>query len=182
VEGLVNLAGLYTGAKDPWLMTDEELAKAREALLEQKPLLRMYWSSQTDLEQAFASGEVVAANGWNASVALLRKQGLDMALMNPKEGMVTWTDGLVMMPGAPEELAYEFMNAYMTPDVGVFLITSYGYGSGNTKAYGQVPKERLVELGIDEPAEIIAKTWFQREIDPAVQPKYQEVYDEIKLS
>ena len=182
VEGLVNIGGLFTGAKDPWLMTDDELAKAREALLQQKPLLRMYWSSQTDMEQAFASGELVAANGWNASVALLRKQGFDMALMNPKEGMVTWTDGLVMMPGAPEDLAYEFMNAYMAPEVGVFLITSYGYGAGNTKSYGEVPRATLVELGIEEPAAIIAKTWFQREIDPATRPKYQEVYDEIKLS
>lgn len=184
LEGLLITAGLYIGAADPWAMTDEELQKAKAALLEQKPLIRFYWSSQTDLEQAFANGEIVAAYGWNASVATLRKQGLDMALMKCKEGIVTWTDGLVMMKGesGSEDLAYEFINAYMAPEVGAFLINSYGYGSGNAKAYESVTEERLKELGITDPDVVILTSKFQREISPEIRQKYQAVYDEVKLS
>ncbi|MFO1088037.1 MAG: extracellular solute-binding protein [Hyphomicrobiales bacterium] len=184
VEGLLITAGLYGGAKDPWNMTDDELAKAKDLLLKQKPLVKFYWSSQTDLEQSLASGEVAAAYGWNASVALLRKQGVDMAMMRPKEGIVTWTDGLVMYKDHPgsEDLAYEFINAYMTPEVGKFLIESYGYGSGNEKAYPLVKPERLKELGIEEPAKILATSRFQKQINPDVRQKYQAIFDEVKFA
>ena len=165
-------------------MSDEELTKAKTALLAQKELVRFYWSSQTDMEQAFANGEIVAAYGWNASVAMLRKQGIDMALMKCKEGIVTWTDGLVMMNGGSgsEDLAYEFINAYMSPEVGAFLINSYGYGSGNAKAYESVTDERLAELGITDPDVVISTSKFQREISSNTRQKYQAVFDEVKLS
>lgn len=184
LEGLLIVGGLYTNAADPWAMTDAELEKARDALIAQKPLLRFYWSSQTDLEQAFANGEIVAAYGWNASVAMLRKQGIDMALMKCKEGIVTWTDGLVRMNGgnASDDLAYEFINAYMAPEVGSFLINSYGYGSGNSKAYAAVSADRLTELGITDPDVVISTSKFQRELSAETRQRYQVVFDEVKLS
>lgn len=184
VEGLLITAGLYSGAKDPWNMTDDELAKSRDLLLQQKPLVKFYWSSQTDLEQSLASGEVIAAYGWNASVAMLRKQGIDMAMLRPKEGIVTWTDGIVMFKDRPgsEDLAYEFINAYMAPEVGKFLIESYGYGSGNEKAYELVKPERLKELGIEEPAKILAASRFQKQINPEIRQKYQAIFDEVKFA
>jgi spermidine/putrescine transport system substrate-binding protein len=180
----VLVAGLYTGAKDPWNMTDVELQKAKAALLAQKPLLRFYWSSQTDLEQSLASGEVVAGYGWNASVALLKKQGVDMAMLRPKEGLITWTDGLVFYKNHPggEDLAYEFMNAYMTPEVGKFLIESYGYGSGNMKAFETVAPKRLEELGIAEPAKILATSWFQKAESADLQKKTQAILDAVKFA
>lgn len=180
----VQIAGLYTGAKDPWNMTDAELDKAKEALMAQKPLLRFYWSSQTELEQSLASGEVVAAYGWNASVALLRKQGIDMGMLTPKEGLVTWTDGLVLYKNhaASEDLAYEFMNAYMSPEVGKFLIEAYGYGSGNTKSFDLVSAGRLEELGITEPAKILATSWFQKATGAELQKKAQAIIDAVKFS
>lgn len=180
----VFVAGLYTGAKDPWAMTDAELEMAKAALVTQKPLLRFYWSSQTDLEQSLASGEVVAAYGWNASVALLKKQGIDMAMLRPKEGLITWTDGLVLYKDHPgsEDLAYEFMNAYMTPEVGQFLIDSYGYGSGNIKAFDLVSPKRLDELGISEPEKILATSWFQKGESADLQKKTQAILDAVKFS
>jgi spermidine/putrescine transport system substrate-binding protein len=180
----VLVAGLYTGAKDPWSMSDAELGKAKDALMAQKPMLRFYWSSQTDLEQSLASGEVVAAYGWNASVALLRKQGVDMTMLRPKEGLITWTDGLVLYKNHPgsEDLAYEFMNAYMTPEVGKFLIEAYGYGSGNMKAFAMVSPARLEELGISEPAKILATSWFQKAESADLQKKTQAILDEVKFS
>ncbi len=184
MEGLVVTGGLYVGASDPWAMTDEELEATRVALIRQKPLLRFYWSSQTDLEQAFANGEIVAAYGWNASVAMLRKQGIDMGLLKVKEGIITWSDGLVIMDGGSgsDDLAYEFINAYMSPEVGAFLINSYGYGSGNSKAFSMVSEDRLMELGIGDPSAVISSSRFQRSISPELQQKYQAVFDEVKLS
>lgn len=184
VEASVVAAGLYTGAADPWNMTDAELAVVKDALLKQKPLVRFYWTSQTELEQSFASGEVVAALGWNSSVASLQKQGIDMVFMRPKEGMITWTDGLVLLKDhpAPEELAYDFMNSYMSPEVGRYLIETFGYGSANAKAFDGVKPEALAQLGITDPAGVVATSRFAKEISADIRQKYQDVWDTVKFS
>ena len=77
IDGVM-VAAIYTGAKDPFNMTDEEMAKTRAALKEQLPLMRYYWTSPADIEQALASGELVATSAWNSSYAALKKEGFDV--------------------------------------------------------------------------------------------------------
>lgn len=180
----VSVTGVLLGVKNPFAMSDDELAAVKEKMLEQKPLLRFYWSSQTDLEQSIASGEVVASYGWNASVALLKKQGIPMAMMKPKEGLLTWTDGLVLFKNrkAPTDLCYEFINAYMSPQVGKFLIESYGYGSANVEAFNIAKKDRLVELGIDDPDKVLTQSIFIKDIRSDLQAKYHELFNDVKLA
>jgi spermidine/putrescine transport system substrate-binding protein len=180
---VVALTGLLIGAQDRYAMTDAELAKVKEKLLAQRPLLRFYWSSQTDLEQSLASGEVVASYAWNASMALLKKQGIPVAMMQPKEGMLTWTDGLILLKNrrAPTDLAYEFINAYMAPGVGKFVIENYGYGSANREAFDISNKDRLVELGIQDPEKTLTNAIFIKEIRADLQDKYNKLFMDVKL-
>ncbi|MEK9942623.1 MAG: extracellular solute-binding protein, partial [Gammaproteobacteria bacterium] len=77
IDGVM-VAAIYTGAKDPFNMTEAEMAKTRAALKEQLPLMRYYWTSPADIEQALASGELVATSAWNSSYAALKKEGLDV--------------------------------------------------------------------------------------------------------
>ena len=44
IDGVM-VAAIYIGAKDPFNMTDDEMAKTRAALKEQLPLMRYYWTS-----------------------------------------------------------------------------------------------------------------------------------------
>lgn len=179
----VSVTGVLLGFKDPFSMGDTELEAVKTKMLEQKPLLKFYWSSQTDLEQSFASGEIVASYGWNASVALLNKQGIPMAMMKPKEGLLTWTDGLVIFKKrhASTDLAYEFINAYMAPEVGKFLMESYGYGSANMEAFKIADRNRLVALGIDDPNTILDTSIFIREVKQDRQSAYHDLFNEVKL-
>ena len=62
--------------QDPFNMTDEELEATKQLLIKQKPLLRFYWDSNAAVEQALASGELVASTGWNSSVVTLQGQGV----------------------------------------------------------------------------------------------------------
>jgi spermidine/putrescine transport system substrate-binding protein len=178
------ICALYLGAADPRNMTDEELGAAKALLLRQKPMLRFYWTGQSDLEQSLASGEVIVADGWNASVALLRSEDVDMAMMQPKEGIITWSDGLVYYrnSSAPEELAYEFFNAYMAPEVGQFLIEAYGYASGNMTVYPDIPEATLVALSIANPADILQNSFFAKGLDPAVRQRYEAAFEEVKAA
>ena len=92
IDGVM-VAAIYIGAKDPYNMTPDEVATTKEALQEQIPLLRFYSNSMTEVEQALASGELVAAVTWNASALELSNQGLPVRFMVPKEGAMTWTCG-----------------------------------------------------------------------------------------
>jgi len=148
-EETVAIAAIVAGAADPFNLTDAEVAKAKDLLLKQKPLLRFYWDSNTTVEQGLASGELVAATGWNSSAVALKKQGLAVKFMNPKEGILTYCCGLVLAKGAPHvDAAYDLLDAMIAPDAGKWLIETQGYGHSNHKAFELVEEKTLAERGL----------------------------------
>lgn len=137
------------GVKDPNHMTPDDLAQIKAKLLAQKPLLRFYWNDQTTMEQAMASGEIVAASAWNGSAATLTDQGIPVKFISPKEGALTYCCGLVRVKGAANvDNAYDLMNAMSAPEAGKWLIETYGYGHSNRKAFEQVSDEILAKRGL----------------------------------
>lgn len=142
------IAGLLVGVADPYNMTDDDIAKVKDLLLKQKPLLRFYWSDTTEVEQAMATGEIVAATAWNASVPTLLDQGIDVKYMNPKEGRLTWCCGLVLTAEAKEiDKAHDLMDAMISPEAGAWLI-DLGYGHSNRIAFEQASEETLAARGL----------------------------------
>jgi spermidine/putrescine-binding protein len=151
---------LAIGVKDVTAMTPDDLQRVKAALLEQKKIVRFYWESATDLANAMASGEILVAVCWNETSATLKKQGIPVQLANPKEGVITWVCGLVHCTkgSADEALVYDFIDAFLDPEAGRYLIDEYGYGHGNHKSFALVSPERLAELGISNPDEMIARS------------------------
>src|SRR6266576_2291526 len=49
-------AGYYLGFKQPYNQSDDELKRSQKFLISKKKLVRMFWSSETDMNNAFASG------------------------------------------------------------------------------------------------------------------------------
>ena len=43
------IAGLYLGFKDPWNQTDAQLKQSQKLLMSKKHLVRLIWSSETNL-------------------------------------------------------------------------------------------------------------------------------------
>ena len=143
------ITGLLVGVKDPYNMTDDDIAKVKAKLAAQKDLLRFYWSDTTALEQALASGEVVAASAWNGTLAKMNEQGVPVTWMNPKEGMLTWCCGAVLMSNAPQpEKAHELIDGLISKEAGLWLITQVGYGHSNMKAFAEAGAEKLAAIGL----------------------------------
>ena len=55
---MIIAAGLYLKAKNPWNQTSSELNRSVNFLKSKKKLARLIWSSETDLDQAFAQGDI----------------------------------------------------------------------------------------------------------------------------
>ena len=114
------------------MTTDENFDKVAALLRQQRPLVRLYTDDVTTLEQALASGELVAAMTWNSSPVDLKRQNVPVRWANPKEGALTWVCGAVMHKDAPNpERAHDIVNSLISVDTGRFLIDEYGYGHSN---------------------------------------------------
>ena len=156
-EETVPIAAAVAGAADPFNLTDEEIAKAKELLLKQKPLLRFYWDTNTTIEEGLASGELVASTGWNSSAVTLKKQGYAVKFMNPKEGIFTYCCGLVLAKDAPNpDRAYDLLDAMIAPEAGKWLVEVQGYGHSNRKTFQVVDAKILAERGLpSDPSEFL---------------------------
>lgn len=175
-------AALILGIENPYQMSDADLERCRELLVQQRPLLRYYWSSQSDVEQALASGEIVAAYAWNDAYASLKRQGFDVGYMIPKEGILTWVDSTILMKDGPgdEQEAYDYIDATLSPETGVFMIEEYGYGSANRVSFETANQDLLVELGIEDPDKVMALGVFFDEWNPEVREKASNMWEELK--
>jgi spermidine/putrescine transport system substrate-binding protein len=91
------------------------------------------------VQQALTSGELVAAMTWNDSATALKRAGVPVEFMDPKEKMLTWTCGFVLLKDAKNiDLAYEFINSRLETDSGKYLIEAYGYGASTSSAFAAV--------------------------------------------
>lgn len=184
IDGAVAVAGLVAGFRDAaYAMNDEQLKVARDLLAQQRPLLRFYWTDVTAVDQGLASGELVATYGWNGSLKRVRDQGLDVRMMTPKEGILTWVCGLVKIKDGPgdEQAAYDIIDSFASPESGKYEMENWGYGHSNVKAYDLVDPKVFVDLGISKDvAAFMASGVFIEAIEPATREKYIAMFEEVK--
>lgn len=178
----VTVAALVLGI-DPFEFTDDEGARIKELLTKQRELVRFYWDAPSDYQQAMASGELAIAYAWNDGLAALRKQGLPVKYMNPKEGILTWTCGVVHMANAKatDDEVYDFLNAISAPETGKFLIEEYAYGHANKKAFEMVDSAILEDLGFTSPTELFSTGVFETETSPEMQQKRNDIFESVKM-
>ncbi len=175
-------AAIVAGVEDPFNMSDDDIARVRELLTEQRPLLRYYWSDPTSLEQSMAAGEVVASYGWTSTMSILRDQGVPVDFMVPREGMIVWIDFLSLCDGGtgPEGRKYDIIDAMISPESGAFLLGEWAVASPNRKAYELVDLEMVRDLGLDNADAITDAGVLLIPFSIESQPKVVNMFDEVK--
>ncbi len=187
--------GVIASAGDTWwcatiaagvdfndMTTEENFQKVAALLREQRPLIRMYTDDMTTLEQALASGELVAAMTWNSSPVELKKQEVPVKFANPKEGALTWVCGAVMHKDAPNpERAHNIIDSLISVETGRYIIDEFGYGHSNAKAFDEVGDERLAELGLSRtPSELLDAGKFQIPLPEEFTSRMNAEFEQIK--
>ncbi len=166
---------------DPMNPTSEQVAEAAEMTRKQRPLVRFYWDSQTDMEQAIASGECVVGYAWNEALVNLAEQGVPVAFASPKEGAFGWACGIVRLKGseADEQMGYDFIDAWLSPEAGKFLIEAYGYGHGNQKSFELVDTSTLAALGYEDPVALMNGVTFWVPVSPQIDAEMLEAWEDV---
>ena len=163
------------------VVSDADMDKVRELLTAQRDLVRMYSSDTTAMEQALASGELVAAMTWNESALNLRGEGVPVKFADPSEGAMTWCCGVVMHKDAPnEDLAYELIDAMIAQETGVMCIRDFGYGHSNVKAVEPFSDEELADRGLTRnPVDTLSRGHYVAGVEPSVQQRVNRDWEEI---
>jgi spermidine/putrescine transport system substrate-binding protein len=162
--------------------TPEAFEKIAAIMREQRPLIRVYTDDTTTLEQALASGEMVAAMTWNSSAALLKAEGVPVEFAKPKEGALTWVCGLMIHKDAPNvDRAYDVIDSLLSIDTGKFMINDYGYGHSNSKAFEAFDDAQLTSIGLSsDPLSILNAGHFQQPQTQEWETKMNSMFEEIK--
>ncbi|MEM7076010.1 MAG: extracellular solute-binding protein [Pseudomonadota bacterium] len=164
------------------LDTDEAFETISNVMREQRPLLRTYTDDTTTLEQALASGEMVAAMTWNSSATLLKAEEVPVKFAKPKEGALTWVCGLMIHKDAPNiDRAYDVIDSLLSTETGQFMINDYGYGHSNAKSFDLFDEETLAGLGLSKtPADVLEAGHFQRPMSQEWETRMNETFEMIK--
>lgn len=134
-SAIYNTARLL-GYDNVYSLSDEQFEAVKQKLIEQKPLLRKYWSTAGELINLYASGEVWISNTWGGyQVAELQKQGIPVKEFLPKEKADGWVDNWMIAKGsANTDCAYQYIN-FTTSARGQCGISSVtGYSAANPVA------------------------------------------------
>ena len=177
----LTIAGLYYGFKDPWNQTDAELQKSKNLLISKKHLVRLIWSSETELDSAFAAGDVWIALAWPNDWVLMRQKKLPVVYMHPKEKPIAWVGMFMLLKGTPRpHLAHAYVDAWSSAQAGKWLEDNYGYGHANLLARPS-SSDLLRALQLANPRAVtLPYAYLDRDVPRRA--VYAKIWDEIKAS
>ncbi len=174
-------AAIYAGVDFNDISSDASFKKVAAIMRKQRPLIRTYTDDTTSLEQALASGELVAAMTWDSSAVVLKGEGVPVAFANPKEGALTWVCGAMMHKDAPHpDKAHDIVDALLSTESGKWLIGENGYGHSNIKSFDLFTDAELTELGLSRnPVDILSAGKFQipqtQEFETAMNKEFEQI-------
>ncbi len=175
-------AAIKAGVPFDQINTDEAFDTIAAVLRAQRPLVRTYSDDTTSLNQALASGEMVAALTWNSSAVELTFEDVPVRFAQPKEGALTWVCGFMMMRDAPNSgSAYDVLDALLSVSAGEFLTGDYGYGHSNARVLDLFDDEELAALTLTrDPADILDSGHRSIPQTPEWSARMNTLYEQIK--
>ena len=163
---MLRYLGLPTGSQN-----EETLAKAEAALMQVRPNIKYFHSSQylNDL----ANGELCLVMGWGGDVFQARDRAHDanngnqIAYVIPKVGTLMWFDTMAIPKDAPHvDNAYKFIDYVMRAEVTAAISNQVHYANGNLAATSKVDANITTDPSVYPDAAVRA-TLFPNVVAPA---------------
>jgi len=113
------IVALSEGSDDPMNLSDDEVAAARDRLIELRDdgHFRAFARSDADMGNMFKSGEIVISDGGRATADDIKKGGGKVEWAKPAEGALSWVCGLSISSDAKNlDAAYAFINDHTSPE------------------------------------------------------------------
>ena len=179
VEVNLWIAGIIGGWEDPLDPTAAEMEAAPEIFTKMLGNARFIWTDSTQLEQAWAAGDVAISYIYGSASRRMPKEGLPVVVVEP---LLTWMCGLSLSANGTgsEEQAYDYINAMLDPFSGVGLFDDYGYGHGNASTAARIDPDRVVGTGVDDPTGTFARGVFSKALPPEKKARLFQLWFEAQ--
>jgi spermidine/putrescine-binding protein len=142
-EDSVAIAALKLGIENPYDLDEKGLQEVKKLLIAQKPLLRTYWKRAADVSSLLGSREVVVTWSFLEVVAPLRKSGLDIGWVWPKEGAIGITQGVAASTETKNiGLVQEYANHTLSADFGHLMASTTRYAPTSKAAVDRFDAQR----------------------------------------
>src|SRR5215469_16667533 len=127
------IAALKLGYPNMDVLSTSQLQSAKQALIEQKPLNKLYWGSEYSQEQPNCkSGEVWVTYCWQDSLVSMTKAGLKCDFLQPSQGRLSWICGFML--GAQTKNYYHahaYVESYINRLACAQMSNLFYYGNSN---------------------------------------------------
>lgn len=155
----------------------QELAAAKQALLEQRPLVRRYTSDFTD---DLIREETWVALGWSGDVAQAKASNEKIEYFIPKEGSFLFVDSLCIPKGGPHpQAARAFIDYFLEPQVCAAITNATGYANPVTAAKA-LAEPHLIDSALGYPSEeLMSKLVYQRDLGEH-ERAWDRIWEEVK--
>jgi spermidine/putrescine-binding protein len=153
VTGIM-ISALINGIPDPLHMTDDQLAQAKQYLIDHKGQIRTFWKGGANLKSLFKSGEIVISSGYPDDAKGLQAEGVNAKFVTAKEGQFLWACGYGISPDidpANLDAAYALLNWYSSPDAELYEAATWNYQIANQKVLDIAPESLIQEASLDAP-------------------------------
>ena len=166
--------GDSVNAQDP-----AQLEEAKRQAIAAKPLLRAFISAE--VRDQVVAGDVLMAQIWAQMAKLAVNERKDLAYVHPAEGFALYCDNMVILrESRRQELAHEFINYLLRPEVSARIAESVTTATPNAAARRLLPAELREDPILYPPPEVQAHgEWFEAMPAPA-QRLRDRIWTEIK--
>lgn len=157
----MSAAALYLGYRDAFngekvTLTESQITKVKQTMIDQKKILQGYIAADpTFIKNMKQNNFEVGQSGRNEIVSM-KADGLKWPTMaTPKEGSLAWFEaGVVSKKSQHKDLAWDVLNAYISPKLGAIL-AKVGYSpvvnpktqkyltDKQNELYGAIPPKKL---------------------------------------
>ena len=165
VDDTVPFIGHMIGV-DVYNMSGADWQRVQAKLRELVGQARFVSSDNTSLAQGLASGELVAAMSWRVVYVTLKREGVNVAYMNPPGGIFTYVCGLVVSKEAKNyDKALALIDSSLSDEAAHYTFAEIGDGPANVEALAKEPDELFAQLGIDRDVDTFLRSGiFQRRL------------------
>lgn len=170
-NNIVTMA-IALGLPDPFQLTDAQFNQVKRQLLAMKRNVATYYAGFDEGASIFAQGGVDLMFAMaEPQVEMIRRKGVDVGLVIPKEGAIGWVDCWAISAGCRDEaLAHAWIETTLRSDMATLLSTTYHYGNvrdaAANAALGLTYTDRLTFLDAPEDFARRVKLWNEVKATP----------------
>jgi spermidine/putrescine transport system substrate-binding protein len=146
--------------------SEDDMKKIYDQLLpvaiEKKTWIKQFWDSADNTKSGLLENDCWIGQTWDGPVLSLKKDGKPVSYQAPKEGAITWLDGISLLKAAKNsEQAYAFLNYLHTPEVSAMVADGSGYNPVVTGADAKTSDTFKKNFQEAYPGDALQKLWHR---------------------